>query len=224
MPKNRSRKRGNRRANRENRGQGENLGRNGFGFADPSTYHTISVVITPGTSTVAVAPGWDDFGGYVELSDFYEYFVPTSYKIDVQVPKGDTVGSGIVAFVPINYITGPTPASLTISSQDLLTIRGRVEVMEGARNNGRWCVWPHAQQNMALESAATQEAGFVVATGIGTQTTILVSITCRFYRRYPFAGLTNGGQVIPVRSLKDIQKDEGHSDMDIVIGTTKQIV
>jgi len=108
-----------------------------------------SIEIASGAYTGKATVGWSNFPGLESLSDFFEFFRPLSYKLDIlNLDAGDSVSlvtsPDVVASVyPINYVVQSSP-SLTFDVGDLATMSGHVSYQPGGNNRGKWSRWPNS--------------------------------------------------------------------------------
>lgn len=93
--------------------------------------------ISRGTAAENVTPlDWATFGGIKSLAEFFQYFTPLSYKIDL-IGYTPSVTSNILALslMPIDYTSSPT-SSTPPNIANMLAMKGVIEVMPGAKNHG----------------------------------------------------------------------------------------
>jgi hypothetical protein len=154
---------------------------------------------------------WYNLSGFTELANYFQYFKPLSYQLQVNVPVNSSF-QGASCFFPINYIVEAAPTPSGLAEADLRTVRGAVSVMPGARNIGKWCKWPQGQQNMALIDASTHVAGVLLANtllgfagGLGVELTININV--RAFRRMPYGQDALNTSFIP-RELKDVPEEK----------------
>jgi len=147
----------------------------------------------------ASVPDWNAFSGFTELSKFYQFFKPNSYKLDV----GDSANfNGGVAVIPFNWIVENVPGSLTFNESDIHTIQGQVSVMPGGNNRGSICKWPAGQQQLSTVQSLTEPACIIVGANNATNAINLsytVYVNCTFFRRFPFGNASLGVEVTLLR-------------------------
>lgn len=173
----------NRRISRRRRGnrlRGERIPTSMARFVDQPAIHTLSVLVNA-TDTSPGLVHWDQLDGFLQLADFYQYFVPQGYKIDIYGTT--TTNTFSVGTVPINYIVDlPFTASPTASS--VSELRGHVTYQAGSNNRGPWAVWPRHIQQLSTNPAAPEIAAVVLVGSPVTQTvTVQIFITICFYRK-----------------------------------------
>jgi len=167
-------------------------GRGGVvGYRDTGCTHTFSQAIffglTGGIGTTTF--NWQDLTGFTDLAEFYAYFKPLSYKIEVPNIGTGVVLPGTMGMRPINWIVDLPLSIPTITNGMILEQRGHITGQVGASNLGRWSSWPPNQQQLNSLLSLTEPAAVLLAAGAGTASGVVynVSITIHFYRRGIFS-------------------------------------
>lgn len=163
------------------------------GFVDTSATHTFSlgayVSLVGGVGTLNVL--WQDFAGFHSMKDFYLYFTPLSYRLEVPLQAGTQAIPEIQAILPVNWITDLPLALPTPEFGALSEMRGNVLSQAGSSNRGPWVRWPPLTQQLNSQLSSPEIACVVLVAGAGTVTgvSVRVSINIRFYRRNPLSFL-----------------------------------
>jgi hypothetical protein len=80
-----------------------------MGFTDTPCTHTLSVTFTPtvtGTSPYgSYGFSWDQLVGFTPLSEFYEFFVPVSYRVSAMGFSPNNSFPEVFALYPWDYIS-----------------------------------------------------------------------------------------------------------------------
>jgi hypothetical protein len=123
--------------------------------------------------------------GFVDLADFYAYFKPLSYKIEVPLISTSIVLPGAMGIKPINWIVDLPLSVPTPTNGMILETRGHLTGQVGASNLGRWSAWPPCQQQLNSLLSLSEPAAVLLAAGAGSATSVVfnVSVTIHFYRR-----------------------------------------
>jgi hypothetical protein len=196
-----------------------------MGYKDTPATHTLSVSYLtgiPGGGIQARAQtfNWNQLEGFVELSDFYQYFTPLSYKLDISPAIDLTDNTLVVALQPHNYIVESVPSTVSFTTGTLATMRGHVTFQVGSNNRGNWSSWPALTQQLNSIDSLSQPAGLILTACDLTSTgsfSVVVSVTCRFFRRSPFNSLSLRGapvQIAPSHMIK--QQLDSHAALDPV--------
>jgi hypothetical protein len=72
---------------------------------------------------------YSGYDGFKPFSDFYQYFVPLSYRLQVIGANNNTAGFNYpiaFGFFPVNYIVEATPTFTSVDAATLSEMQGTV--------------------------------------------------------------------------------------------------